>query len=576
MSRIELNQVNGAERTWPARRWTALAVLLAAGFMDLLDTSIVNVAIPSIRRDLHANYAVIQWLIAGYLLAVAVGLITGGRLGDLYGRKRVFLIGVVGFGLMSLCCGLAPTPMFLVLARVLQGLCAAIMIPQILSVIQVSFPREEQAKALALYSTVAGIAVMSGPLLAGLLLNVFGFSWRSIFLINVPVSIIVTFAALAIVTESRSQDAQQLDLGGVALISSALFALVFGVIEGRELGWPSWVFALMIAAIPLLASFALYERRRERSGRSPLVPMTLFNNRSFSTGLVVVIVFFSGLVGFYLAFTVFLQLGLGYDPLQSALTTFPSSVGLIIAAQLSAKIAQRLGRSMLAIGAIVMAGAQVALILTIHHFGSRLSPWDVRPVIFIFGMGMGLILPSLADVIIAGVPERHAGAASGVINTGMQVGNAAGVAIIGVILFSALGSHAASSAASVRPQVTRQLSAIGLTARERAPVVQQFHTCFVDTSHQEDPAAVPPSCRQHRQLPVPVQRRVDTVLTAASTAARKDNFVAAIQRALLYEVAVFLATSGLIVLLPRSGRVQDRRAERSNDVRREEAVHSPA
>ncbi|HWF36020.1 MAG TPA: MFS transporter [Solirubrobacteraceae bacterium] len=557
---MSITEINPApptvEGSWSPRRWAALAVMLAAGFMDLLDTSIVNVAIPSIRRSLHANYAVIQWMIAGYVLAVAVALITGGRLGDMQGRKRVFLLAVVGFGVTSLSCGLAPNPTFLVVARVLQGLCAAMMIPQILSVIQVSFPREEKRKALALYSTVAGVAVMSGPLLAGVLLNVFGLGWRSIFLINVPISVVVIFAALAIVPESRSREAERLDLVGVGLVSTSLFALVFGVIEGRELGWPSWVFAMMAAAIPLLACFAGYERGKERRGASPLVSMALFRDRSFSAGLVVVLVFFSGLVGFYLAFTIFLQLGLGFTALQSALTTFPSSLGLIVAAQASTRLGPRLGRSILAAGAVVMAGAQVALIVTVHHYGSHLSAWDVRPVIFVFGLGMGLILPSLADVIIGGVHERHAGAASGVINTGMQVGNGIGVALIGVILFSAVGSHAASSAAGVTPQLSRQLTALPLSAEARAAVVHQFQGCFVDSSHQEDPAAVPPSCRQGARsgLPTTLRRSVGAVLVKGTVQARKDNFVAAIDRALLFEVGVFLATAALLLLLPRARR----------------------
>jgi EmrB/QacA subfamily drug resistance transporter len=563
-----------AAPSWSPRRWLALGILLAAGFMDLLDTSIVNVAIPSIRRSLHANYAVIQWMIAGYVLAVAVALITGGRLGDMKGRKRVFLLAVAGFGAMSLASGLAPTATFLVVARVLQGLCAAMMIPQILSMIQVSFPREEQRKALALYSSVAGVAVMSGPLLAGILLNVFGLGWRSIFLINVPVSVVVIFAAAAIVPESRSREAQRLDLVGVALVSSALFAIVFGVIEGRELGWPGWVFALMAAAVPLLACFALYERGKERGGSSPLVSMTLFRDRSFSAGLVVVLVFFSGLVGFYLAFTIFLQLGLGYTPLQSALTTFPSSIGLIVAAQASTRLAPRLGRSILAVGALVMAAAQVALILTVHHYGSHLSPWEVRPVIFVFGLGMGLILPSLADVILGTVHERHAGAASGVINTGMQVGNGIGVALIGVILFSAIGSHAASSAADVTPQVKRQLTALSLPPDARASVVHQFGVCFLDRSHQEDPTALPPSCRTGTSaaLPNALEHRVGAVLAAAGTQARKDNFVVAIQRALLFEVGVFLATMGLLFLLPRVARARGPAREPEVEVMRSEVA----
>lgn len=563
MSRSEHPQASPppgtAEGSWSPRRWAALAVLLVAGFMDLLDTSIVNVAIPSINADLHANYAVIQWIIAGYLLAVAVALITSGRLGDLYGRKRVFLCGVVGFGVMSLCCGIAPTPMFLVITRVLQGLSAALMITQILSVIQVSFPREEQRKAVALYSSVAGVAVMSGPLAAGVLLNVLDLGWRSIFLINVPVSVVVIFAAIAIVPESRSKEARHLDLGGVALVSSGLFALVFGIIEGRELGWPVWVFALMAAAIPLLAFFARYERRKELQGGSPLVSTALFRNRSFSAGLVVVLVFFSGIVGFFLAFTIFLQLGLGYTPLQSALTTFPSSIGLVVASQVSTRLAPRLGRSVLAVGALVMAAAQAGLVLTVRSYGGHLSPWDVRPVIFVFGLGMGLIIPSLADVILAGVHERNAGAASGVLNTGMQVGNAVGVAVIGVILFSVVGAHAGSSAATVAPQISRQLAALDVPGAVRESAVHGFRECFVDRSRQEDPAAVPASCRGNvgGQLPFAVQRRIHTVLTAAATQARKDNFAAAIQRALLYEVGVFLATVGLLFLLPRARRSAD-------------------
>src|SRR5437660_1069239 len=323
--------VTPADDAWPRQRWAALAILLAGGFMDLLDTTIVNVAIPSIRQDLHTDYAVIQWLIAGYLLAVAVVLITGGRLGDLLGRKRMFLVGVVAFGATSLLSGLAPSPNVLVAARVLQGLSAAIMIPQILSVIQVNFPRKEQSRALSLYSSIAGIAVMSGPLMAGLLLTVLHLSWRSIFLINVPVSVVVVIVGLLIIPESRAKETRRLDLGGVVLISTALFALVFSIIQGRELGWPAWIFVLMAASVPLFLVFALYESGLERRGGSPLVSMTLFGERAFSGGLVVVVVFFSGLVGFFLAFTVFLQLGLNYSPLDSALTTFPSSVGLAVA-----------------------------------------------------------------------------------------------------------------------------------------------------------------------------------------------------------------------------------------------------
>ncbi|TMC09046.1 MAG: MFS transporter [Chloroflexi bacterium] len=534
--------VTPADDAWPRQRWAALAILLAGGFMDLLDTTIVNVAIPSIRQDLHTDYAVIQWLIAGYLLAVAVVLITGGRLGDLLGRKRMFLVGVVAFGATSLLSGLAPSPNVLVAARVLQGLSAAIMIPQILSVIQVNFPRKEQSRALSLYSSIAGIAVMSGPLMAGLLLTVLHLSWRSM-----------------IIPESRAKETRRLDLGGVVLISTALFALVFSIIQGRELGWPAWIFVLMAASVPLFLVFALYESGLERRGGSPLVSMTLFGERAFSGGLVVVVVFFSGLVGFFLAFTVFLQLGLNYSPLDSALTTFPSSVGLAVASLLSPRLIARLGRQALAIGALVMALAQAGLILTVRAQGASLTPWNVRPIIFVFGLGMGLILPSLADVIIARVKERNAGAASGILNTGLQVGNAIGVAVTGVILFTVVGSHAATSAASVTPRLTSELSSIQLPQSVTDGLVQGFQTCFNDRAHQEDPSVVPDSCDTQglAALPATVQQRITATLSSAGTTAREDDFVAAIQWALLWEVAVFLVTIGLLFLVPRMGRVTE-------------------
>jgi EmrB/QacA subfamily drug resistance transporter len=549
------------EIAFSPRRWMALAVLIAAGFMDLLDTTIVNVAIPSIRNSLQASYAEIQWIVAGYLLALAVGLITGGRLGDIAGRKRVFIVGVVAFGLTSLASGLAPTGGVLVVTRVLQGLSAAIMIPQILSVVQVSFPRREQTRALALYSSVAGIAVMSGPLLAGVLLDVFHWSWRSIFLINVPVTVVVALAAAAVLPESKAPRARRMDPGGVALVSAGLFALVFGIIEGRQFGWPAWTLLLMIASVPLFILFARYERRYERRGHSPIVSPELFGQRAFSSGIIVVVVFFTGVVGFFLAFTVFLQLGLGFTPLESALTTFPSSVGLAVASLVSAKLVPRFGSRVLAVGALVMATAMAGLVATIHAHGAALTAWEVRPVILVFGLGMGLIIPPLAEVVLAGVDERHAGAASGVINTGMQVGNAVGVAIVGVILFSAIAAQAPKSVAKVQPELSRQLTAAGVPAPVRDAATAQFATCFVDQSRQEDPAALPASCRRDAasSLPSPIREKLFAALDAAGERGRADDFVASIQRALLYEVGVFVVTVVLLLLLPFGARRAGRR-----------------
>jgi predicted MFS family arabinose efflux permease len=383
------------------------------------------------------------------------------------------------------------------------------------------------------------------------LIDVFHWSWRSIFLINVPVSIFVVIAALAVVPESRAPHARRLDPGGVFLASGALFALVFGLIEGRQYGWPTWTILLMVAAAPLFVCFARYERRHEARGHSPLVSTSLFRERAFSSGLIVIVVFFTGLVGFFLAFTVFLQLGLGWRPLESALTTFPSSVGLAVTSQIGGKLAPRFGRRLLAVGALIMAIAMAGLVATIHVHGAALTAWDVRPVIFVFGLGMGLIVPPLADVILAGVHERHAGAASGVVNTAMQVGNAVGVAVIGVILFGAIAAQAPSSVAKVQPELSRQLIAAGVPDSVREGAITQFRHCLVDRSRTEDPAATPASCRRDAAaLPTPMRDKLFTALDAAANRGRADDFVASIQRAVVYEVGVFVATVALLLLLP--------------------------
>src|SRR5713101_8140925 len=239
------------------RRWLTLAVLLLAAFMNLLDISIVNIAIPSIQRDLHASYADIQWALAGYTLAYALVLITGGRLGDTFGRKRLFLIGVTGFTIMSALCGAAQSPGILIASRVAQGAFGAIMIPQVLSVIQVIFPPHERIKALAGFGVTAGLGTVSGPLLGGLLIqhNLFGLGWRPIFLINVPVGVLAFAASAVLVRESKAANPPRLDPVGVGLISAALLLLLYPLVEGRQLGWPAWTVASMAASVPMRGAF---------------------------------------------------------------------------------------------------------------------------------------------------------------------------------------------------------------------------------------------------------------------------------------------------------------------------------
>src|SRR5262244_2813635 len=254
------------------RRWLTLIILLLAAFMNLLDVSIVNIAIPSIQRDLNASYADVQWALAGFTLAYALVLITGGRLGDTFGRKRLFLIGVAGFTLMSALCGAAQSPGQLIASRVLQGVMGGIMIPQVLAVIQVTFPPAERIKALAGFGVTAGLGAVSGPLLGGVLINanLFGWDWRPIFLINVPVGIVAMAASAVLVRESRAPSPPKLDPVGVTLISAALLLLLYPLVQGRQLGWPTWTFVSMAASAPVFALFVAWERFKERRDGSPL------------------------------------------------------------------------------------------------------------------------------------------------------------------------------------------------------------------------------------------------------------------------------------------------------------------
>src|ERR1700735_3851289 len=326
------------------RRWLTLVILLLAGFMNLLDVSIVNIAIPSIQRDLHASYADVQWALAGYTLSYALVLITGGRLGDTFGRKRLFLIGVAGFTIMSALCGAATGPGMLIACRVAQGAMGAIMVPQVLSVIQVIFPPHERIKALAGFGVTAGLGTVSGPLLGGLLTqhNLLGLHWRPIFLINVPSGIIAVIVSAVLVRESRAPRPPRLDPGGVALITAALLLLLYPLVQGRQLGWPAWTFVAMAASVPAFALFVWYERVKDRRDGSPLGQLSLFGQRAFRIGIAIAVTFFLGVTSFALILTLFLQIGLGFTPLHAGLTFLPFSGGVLVASAAAARPGPRL------------------------------------------------------------------------------------------------------------------------------------------------------------------------------------------------------------------------------------------
>ena len=543
------------------RRWLTLAVLLLAAFMNLLDISIVNIAIPSIQRSLHASYADVQWALAGYTLAYALVLITGGRLGDTFGRKRLFLIGVTGFVIMSALCGAAQTPGMLIACRVVQGAMGAIMIPQVLSVIQVIFPAAERIKALAAFGVTAGLGTVSGPLLGGLLTqhNLFGLAWRPIFLINVPVGILAVAASAVLVRESRAPRPPRLDPVGVALISAALLMLLYPLVQGRQMGWPDWTFVSMAGAAPVFAIFVWYERAKDRRDGSPLVQLSLFRKRAFAVGIAIAVTFFLGVTSFTLILTLFLQVGLGFEPLHAGLTFLPFSGGVLVASGAAARLAPRFGRAVTMTGALVMAAGMGGLIATVHHYGGAITSWDMAPALLVAGAGMGTLLAPLADILLDGVKPQDAGSASGIFNTSLQFGASVGVAVIGVIFFGLLGTQSAPAAAAVAPQLRSGLAAASVPAPEAASIEAQFAACLHARLVAADPTVTPAACRLPGGQPVPA--RVGAVLAGTGAAAVRHDFAAAVQRTLWFQIAVFLASFLLMTVLPRgAGRRDSSRA----------------
>jgi EmrB/QacA subfamily drug resistance transporter len=533
------------------RRWVALAVVLIAGFMQLVDISIVNVAIPSIQRDLDATYADIQWVLAGYQLAFAVMLITGGRLGDIFGRKRLFMIGMAGFTLASALCGLAQTPDMLIASRILQGLFGAIMFPQVLSIIQVTFPPQERATAFGLFGATIGLATITGPLVGGLLIqaDLFGLEWRPIFLVNLPIGIAALAVAARFLVESKAPRALRLDPVGVVVVTAGLLLLVYPLVQGRDLGWPPWTFLSMAASVPVLAGFAVYERYKKALDGSPLVDMDLFRQRSFVPGLLLAGIFFMGIPAFFLTFSLWLQIGLGFSALHAGLTGAPFAVGSALASAASVRLVPILGRRILSAGSLLLLAGMVALMWTVDRYGGAVTSWQLLPALLLCGLGLGSVIAPLVNVVLAGIRAQDAGSASGVLTTVQQIGGAIGVALIGVVFFGLLGSQAAGVADDVLPGLRADLQGAGLPPAATQQVAAGFRTCFEDRANAKDPSAVPASCAQ-AQSQAQGQEEVGRVVAAAADTARRQDFSEAFQRTLLFEVAVYLACFLLVFLLP--------------------------
>lgn len=529
-------------------RWRALATILVASFMVLLDTSIVTNALATIQYDLNASYAEVQFVLTAYSVAFGALLITGGRLGDLYGRKRIFLVGLGSFTLASALCGLAWSPENLIAFRVLQGLSAAALFPQVASLIQVLFPLSERPRAFGLQGAVLGLGIVTGPLLGGLFIgaNLAGTLWRPIFLVNLPIGVLAFILAARVVPESRSEHARGLDLLGVVLASVALFLLTYPLVQGREAGWPVWLLVSLASSVPALIGFFIYQWAVSAGGGSPLVEPSLWSDRAFTIGSLITLVFQSGVLSFFVAMALFLQAGLGFSPLRAAVALMTYQLATVAASLLSARLTSRLGRGVLLLGMALLAAGVAAIMLTLRWAGLGFQGYELVPALVIGGFGF--VVAPLQNVVLARVDPRFAGSASGVLATIQQVGTA----VIGLLLFGQLAAGADAASAKAVPSLEQRLGALDLPAPAVGSVTTAFRSCFRDRSSQPDPSDVPASCRTPSGVvPAALVSPVNEAVVEAAARAGAQNFSGALQVSLRYQLVVYALCFALVWLLPK-------------------------
>ena len=436
MKNKERSQDQGVVRS----RGIATTVLMVATFMDLMDSTITNVALPTIGKNLGATPEQLEWTVAGYVIAFATLLITGGRLGDIFGHRRIFVIGIVGFTLASLGAALSQTGDLLVAARVLQGGFAGIMMPQVLSSVQVMFAPEERAPVLGIIGSLSALGAVGGLILGGWLVtaDLLGMGWRSIFLVNVPIGVVLVVAALLFVPRSRSEHPLRPDLVGVLLGGIGVFLVVFPLTDGRVAGWAWWIWAMLIMSPFVIAAFVWQQGRMLKAHKAPLLPLPLFRDRGFASGQLVQVLSSIGNGGYVLILLYYVQSALGFTALAAGLTLLPFALGSMAAAPLAIFATKRLGKWAVLLGGIVQAAALTWVMWTIWTAGAALTGWDVTAPLTLVGAGMMTLIMPLTSITLESVPTPDAGAASGTLTTFGQIGMVLGVALAGSVFFGIL------------------------------------------------------------------------------------------------------------------------------------------
>lgn len=447
-------ETQGASMSAPARTWLALVVLAVGAFVALLDTTIINVAIPAIRTSTDASDATLSWIVSGYALAFGLALIPSGRVGDRFGHKWVFIAGLSLFTTSSLACGLAQNSTQLVTARVFQGLAGGVFFTPITALIQLMFPGPVRGKAFASLGATIGFSTALGPLFGGLIIQGFGTEagWRLVFGVNIPIGGVAIIAAFLLLPSGTEDKSARADWFGLLLMAAGLIALLVPLIQGEEAGWPLWTYLSITTSFLLLLLFALWERRIAQVGGSPLVPPHLFSHPAFTGGVILALVYFAAFTSIFFTISLLWQAGLDHTALETGLVLLPFAIGSILGASRSDRLAAHFGRTVLVSGLALVAVGLVALCLILAVVSPRnLTGWQLLVPLLVAGIGSGLFIAPNTDFIVSTVDRAEAGAASGVIGTAQRIGSAIGIAVIGSVLFGTLdfttgGSDAAAVA----------------------------------------------------------------------------------------------------------------------------------
>jgi MFS family permease len=426
----------------------ALLVLLCGNFLAMTDFFIVNVALGDIGRDLSAGASALQLVVAGYAVCYALLLVIGGRLGDTFGRRRMFLLGLAAFTLTSALCGLAPTAAVLVVARVAQGASAAMMVPQVLATIQATTTGPQRARAVAAFGATGGLAAVLGQLGGGFLVaaDLAGTGWRPVFLVNIPIGLLTMALAARVLPDTKPDRAARIDLPGTALLGATVLALLVPLVEGRDQGWPVWSF-VSLALAPLLAwALVRVEVRLEKAGGTPLLAPSLLRLPGVRRGLLIAVPYFTGFGGFMFVYAELTQVALGWSPSRGGVGLFPMALTFLIGSLCSARLLARWGRTVITAGGVLQGVGLVIIALTVHAMGDGLTPLALAPGMLLGGAGQSMVMSPLIGVVLSGVPTRSAGVAAGLFSTLQQTSMALGVAVFGTLFLELLPRYGEASA----------------------------------------------------------------------------------------------------------------------------------